>query len=103
MRRAVDLIGGPTALVKPGQRVVIKVNGAGTSDWNDAKGVRPEVVRGLVRVLKEASPREIVVTDGHHRMGALYGELSDEATVFDSSADEVLRIEDRNAFIHRVI
>ena len=102
MRQAIDLIGGPSALVKPGQRVVIKVNGAGTEDWSDAKGVRPEVVRGLVRALKEAQPREIVVTDGHHRIPALYGELADEATVFDSSADEVVRVEDPNAYIHRV-
>ena len=102
MRRAIELLGGPEALVKPGQRVVIKVNGAGTSDWNDAKGVRPEVVRALIRALKPAGPREIVVTDGHHRMVNLYGELADEATVFDSSSDEVIRIEDPDAYIHRV-
>ena len=102
MRRAIDLIGGASALVRPGQSVVIKVNGAGTEDWSNAHGVRPEVVRALVRVLKEAGPREIVVTDGHHRMAALYGELSDEATVFDSSADEVVRVEDPDAYIHRV-
>lgn len=102
MRRAIDLIGGAKELVKPGQRVVVKINGAASADWDSAKGVRPEVVRALVRVLKEADPREVVITDGHHRVPILYKDLSDEATVWDSSDDEVIRVEIPEAYIHRI-
>jgi uncharacterized protein (DUF362 family) len=102
MRRAIDLIGGPREIVQPGQRVVIKVNAAGDEDWGNAKCVRPEVIRALARVLREGGAREVVVTDGHHRLASLYQEIADEVTLVDSSADEVVRVEIPNAFIHRV-
>jgi uncharacterized protein (DUF362 family) len=102
MKQAIDLIGGAAEIVRPGQRVVIKINAAGDEDWNSAKSVRPEVIRALARVLKEAGPREIVVTDGHHRVPSLYSELADEVTLFDSSADEVVRVEIPGAYIHRI-
>ena len=62
-RAAVNLVGGMSRFVKPGQKVVIKPNMSFARGPESATNTHPEVVRELVVLCKEAGASRIRVLD----------------------------------------
>ena len=62
-RTAVELLGGMRAFVKPGDKVVIKPNMSFVNGVENATNTRPEVVRELVAMVKEAGASRVRVLD----------------------------------------
>lgn len=60
VRRAVDLLGGMTAFVKSGDRVLIKPNLLKAESPDSAVTTHPEVVRSVVRLVHECGGRPMV-------------------------------------------
>jgi len=63
LRRAVDLIGGISNFIKPGSKVLIKPNLLMAKGPDFAIDTHPEVVRAVIRLLKEVDAK-IYVGDG---------------------------------------
>ncbi len=61
--RALDLLGGLDAFVKPGDRVLLKVNAAFASPPALGATTHPDTLRALIRRCRAAGAREIVVAD----------------------------------------
>jgi uncharacterized protein (DUF362 family) len=66
-RAAVEQLGGMQAFVKPGDKVVIKPNMSFPNGVENATNTKPEVVRELVAMAKEAGASRIRVLD--HPLG----------------------------------
>lgn len=62
-RTAVNLLGGMPAFVRPGDKVVIKPNMSFANGVENATNTRPEVVRELVAMAKEAGASKVRVLD----------------------------------------
>lgn len=62
-RTAVNMLGGMQAFVKPGDKVVIKPNMSFANGVENATNTRPEVVRELVAMVKEAGASKVRVLD----------------------------------------
>ena len=62
-RRAVELLGGMSRFVRPGQRVVVKPNIGWDRSPEQAANTNPEVVETVVRLCLEAGAREVRVFD----------------------------------------
>ncbi len=60
VRRAVDLLGGMGAFVKPGDRVLIKPNLLKAAPPDDAVVTHPEVLRAVIRLVREAGAKALV-------------------------------------------
>ena len=60
VKRAVDSLGGMAEFVKPGMKVLIKPNLLSARPPEDAVDTHPEVVRAVVRLVKEAGGRIIL-------------------------------------------
>jgi uncharacterized protein (DUF362 family)/Pyruvate/2-oxoacid:ferredoxin oxidoreductase delta subunit len=60
VRRAVDLLGGMGAFVKPGDRVLIKPNLLKAAQPADAVVTHPEVLRAVIRLVREAGAEAFV-------------------------------------------
>ena len=58
--QAVDLLGGMRAFVKPGERVLIKPNLLKASSPETAVTTHPEVVRAVIRLVREAGGAALV-------------------------------------------
>ncbi len=54
VRRSVDLLGGMAAFVRPGERVLIKPNLLKASPPEAAVTTHPEVIRAVIRLVREA-------------------------------------------------
>lgn len=68
-RTAVDLLGGMSAFVQPGQKVVIKPNMSFNADVNTAANTHPEVVRELLIMCLEAGAGSVLVLDHAFQSG----------------------------------
>ena len=68
-RAAVDLLGGMTRFVQPGQKVIVKPNMSFAGGPEDATDTHPDVVREIVTMCKEAGARRIRVLDHPLRRG----------------------------------
>ena len=60
VRRAVDLLGGMGAFVKPGSRVLIKPNLLKAAQPSEAVITHPEVLRAVIRLVREAGAEALV-------------------------------------------
>ncbi len=60
VRQAVDLVGGMEQYVKPGQRVLLKVNLLRASEPGDAICTHPTVVNAVARLVKEAGATPLI-------------------------------------------
>ncbi len=54
VKKAVDMIGGIKKFVKPKQKVLIKMNCVGNKEVSRAATTHPEVIRAIIRLVKEA-------------------------------------------------
>ena len=63
VKAAMDRLGGVERFIHPGDRVVIKPNVAWDRMPEQAANTNPEVVSAVVRIVKEARPSRIIVTD----------------------------------------
>ena len=54
VRRAVDLLGGMSRFVRPGERILIKPNLLSAKEPSRAITTHPEIVRPVIRMVKEA-------------------------------------------------
>jgi uncharacterized protein (DUF362 family)/Pyruvate/2-oxoacid:ferredoxin oxidoreductase delta subunit len=54
VKRAVNLLGGMSSCIKPGERVLIKPNLLKASRPEDAVTTHPEVVRAVIRIVRDA-------------------------------------------------
>jgi uncharacterized protein (DUF362 family) len=73
VRRAIDLVGGISSIVKPGDKVVLKPNIV-TGKATVGVTTDPRVVKALILMVQEANAREILVAEG-----AGYGSPTPEA------------------------
>ncbi|MDR1946739.1 MAG: DUF362 domain-containing protein [Desulfovibrio sp.] len=62
-RAAVDMLGGMSRFVKPGNKVVIKPNMSFAKDVDSATNTHPEVVRELLIMCKEAGAAQVRILD----------------------------------------
>ncbi|MCR5564027.1 MAG: DUF362 domain-containing protein [Desulfovibrio sp.] len=83
-KAAVDLLGGMSAFVKPGQKVVIKPNMSFTSDIESGCNTHPEVVRTLLAMCLEAGASSVLVLDHAFQSGTRSLELSGILDACDS-------------------
>jgi len=60
VRRAVDLLGGISAFVKPGDRVLIKPNLLKACSPSGAVTTHPEILRAVIRLVREAGGKALV-------------------------------------------
>jgi uncharacterized protein (DUF362 family)/Pyruvate/2-oxoacid:ferredoxin oxidoreductase delta subunit len=60
LRRAVDLLGGMGAFVKPGERVLIKPNLLKASPPAEAVTTHPEIIRAVIRLVRETGAQVLV-------------------------------------------
>ena len=60
VRRAVDLLGGMTSFIKPGEDVLIKPNLLKANRPEEAVTTHPEVVRAVIRLVHEAGGRTMM-------------------------------------------
>lgn len=63
IRQALQVVGGIEAFVKPGDRVVLKVNAAFASPPALSATTHPELVSAVIRLCLKAGAREVMVTD----------------------------------------
>ena len=63
VKAAVDRLGGMTKFINPGDRVVIKPNVAWDRLPEQAANTNPEVVAAVARLVREARPKSVTVTD----------------------------------------
>ncbi len=75
-RAAVELLGGMSTFVKPGQKVIIKPNMSFTADIASATNTHPEVVRELLIMCMEAGAGTVRVLDHAFQTGMQPLELS---------------------------
>ena len=76
VRQAVDLLGGMSSFVKPGQRVLLKPNLLSARTPDEGVDTHPELLRAVIRLVKECKGI-IVVGDspggfGFHLSGEVY-------------------------------
>ena len=64
VRRAVDLIGGIEAFVKPGDKIVIKPNLTTALPSDTGLTTDPQVVEALINLCMERNPAEIIIAEG---------------------------------------
>ena len=60
VKRAVDLLGGMGAFVRPGNRVLIKPNLLKASPPENAVITHPEIIRAVIRLVREAGAEALV-------------------------------------------
>lgn len=60
VRQAVDLVGGITAFIKPGSRVLVKPNILMAKEPESGVDTHPEVVRGVIKLLKSINCKVLV-------------------------------------------
>jgi len=60
VRRAVDLLGGIRAFVKPGEKILLKPNLLSAKEPERAITTHPEIVRAVIRLVKEAGATPLV-------------------------------------------
>src|SRR5208283_3485780 len=60
VRQAVDLLGGMQAFIKPGERVLLKPNLLKANRPEEAVTTHPEVVRAVIRLVREAGGEPMV-------------------------------------------
>ena len=58
-----DLMGGVTNMIKPGTTVMLKPNAGHASPADTSVCTNPEVVRAVIREVKKANPKSIVIAD----------------------------------------
>lgn len=80
VKRAVDLLGGIEVFVKPGERVLIKPNLLTDAKPEEGITTHPEVVRALIRLVKQQTDR-VFVGDGP----SVWGEKQDLDRVFEAT------------------
>ena len=64
LRRAMEPFGGMQGVVKPGDRVLLKANLLAPCRPEEAVTTHPEVVRAVIRLVREAGASRILVGDG---------------------------------------
>ena len=87
-RRAIDLIGGIAKFIKPGENVLIKPNILSARKPEEAVCTHPEVVRAVVRIVKERASH---VTIGDSPGGF----IKDVKKVYEASGIERIAKEER--------
>ncbi|MDW7740094.1 MAG: DUF362 domain-containing protein [Bacillota bacterium] len=97
VKESIDLIGGISSVVQPGDRVLLKVNSTGEAAADRAATTDPRVLQSVIRLIRdEAKPRYIKVMD---RTGAARcTEQSFCATglkdaALNAGADDVINLE----------
>jgi len=90
LRRALDLLGGITSFIKPASRVLVKPNLLLATSPESGVTTHPEVVRQVVRVLKEIDCK-VYLGDGP---SALANQLENVANVYAQSGMEAVAREE---------
>ncbi len=91
---AIDALGGMSAFVAPGSRVLIKVNAAFSEPPETGGTVTPQVARALVQFVKGAGARSIVVLDHCCSNRGLFGTNADPTGITQATAGERVRLFD---------
>ncbi len=95
-RAAVELLGGMTRFVKPGQKVVIKPNMSFAGRPEDATDTHPDVVRELVALCKQAGAKRIRVLD--HTLRREERCIEGIKKACDVYGDDIVQAVSRNRF-----
>lgn len=87
VKAAIDAVGGLHALIKPGAKILIKPNLLSAKPPEQAVTTHPEVVRAIVRVLKERNVKDIYIGDSPASTTTPWSELW-EKTGYLAMAEE---------------
>lgn len=106
VRRAVELIGGMSTFVKPGQRVFLKPNLLKASPPSAAVVTHPEIIRAVIRLVHEAGAKAVVgdspgMADLHRvceKSGVL--DVIREEGVLLADTDEAVVVKNKGQFHH---
>ncbi|MBO6001972.1 MAG: DUF362 domain-containing protein, partial [Mailhella sp.] len=90
-RAAVEMLGGMSAFVRPGQKVVIKPNMSFASGVESACNTHPEVVRSLLEMCQEAGAASVLVLDHAFQGGTRSMEMSGILDACNSVREGVCR------------
>jgi uncharacterized protein (DUF362 family) len=63
VEQAVDHLGGIRSLIRPGSTVVVKPNAGHEAPPESSVNTSPEVVAAVIRLLKKATPRRIILAE----------------------------------------
>ena len=91
VKRAVDLLGGIEAFVKPGTKVLVKPNLLSARLPEEAVDTHPEVVRAVVRLVKSAGAAALV-GDSPGGYGANIEEIFDKSGMRKMAEEEGLEL-----------
>ena len=91
VKRAVDLLGGIEAFVKPGTKVLVKPNLLSARLPEDAVDTHPEVVRAVVRLVKSAGAVPFV-GDSPGGYGANIDEIFDKSGMRKMAQEENIEL-----------
>ena len=64
VKEAVDLIGGMSAFVKPGQKVMLKPNCTGPLSSDDGAVTSNEVIESVITLVREAGAAQVDIVEG---------------------------------------
>ena len=87
-----DLMGGVTNMIKPGTTVMLKPNAGHASPADTSVCTNPEVVRAVIREVKKANPKSIVIAEAAAILDGLTAEeeaKADDAETEEKSEEEV--------------
>ncbi|MFC2044768.1 DUF362 domain-containing protein, partial [Chloroflexota bacterium] len=91
---ALSLIGGVSSLIKPGAVVVIKPNSINNRPPERAISTSPEMIRAVIKELRKAKPKEIIMTENVMPAETLEGfELNGQKKAAeDAGVDRIINI-----------
>ena len=95
LRQAFKALGGIQAVVKPGERVLLKVNAAFASPPNLGATSHPELVGAMVRLCLEAGASRVAVTDNPiNDPASCFALTGIQAAASDAGAEVIIPRED---------
>ncbi|MFC2043947.1 DUF362 domain-containing protein [Chloroflexota bacterium] len=90
---ALSLIGGVSSLIKPGSVVVIKPNSIGDRPPERVTSTSPEMVGAVIKELRKAKPKEIILTETVFPPETLQGfELNGHRKAAEDAGAKVINI-----------
>jgi uncharacterized protein (DUF362 family) len=63
VEEALSLLGGVTSLIEPRSVVIVKPNSIGNRPWEDATSTSPAVLGAVIRAIRKAKPKEIIMAE----------------------------------------
>ncbi len=100
VEEALSLLGGVSSLIKPGSTVVFKPNGIGGRPPERATSTSPEVISAVIKELRKAKPKEIIMAEGFRTEGLQGYEVNGQKKAAEEAGvDKIINICDEKDLI----